>query len=837
MELDNNQKKEVFDLFMSSKEEGFMYLRDLLYESGVTKPNRLRKETRQLTKETLNDFADDGSYIKQHIEDNHSSDKEDEKSIYLNQDGKMVLQPSISGLANQTDKIEEMAEILGVGFKESFSENRESLLSQLLVDSGQAKKVRDTSIVQLGKYLKQYFRVENRKIADSDISNMLTNSRGIPDKSDVSLAMGQGKTFQKTKARVMPILYEASQGQYKQAVLPFLDRLSDTIGTNEKKELFKFSAGTLFGDKNLRFTEDRKDIYRYWESVNDTYDDFKNALDDVIALDFDSLESLNNFKGEDLNYIFKFEPYDAQYGFPPRTKRVLDGLDAIVDELEDYRRVDQRKFETEVGYMGDTRTAQEAAGMGYDLEDLDGITSEIEQLKEYQKTLEETKNDIKHVDPLYKYMLENKKDLFGDPEILEEEIREFRKLAKRGITLVYDLDFDETITDWLDELSKTATAMPEKAVYLPMNNIISSLSANISASDVSTKKRNIAKFLDAVSKLVMAEEPTGTIRDRLVNLASFEGTPSNIPSGGKKKLDTLIQKISEFFFRPLVSSYYPFADALDFRDEIDSNTDRLFAIITSNSSNITEDAYLSIINQELQDAAFLDISVVDEISILLENATSPDAKSNLIDFAEDLERLHAMLIPEVFQVSPNGSIIGEEGKEELGDYYKSTLDENDIKYEVGGKPLTIFDKPVKTWTDSGDSGPVRSVINHILRREDSYRALDDEEKIETFGKAIDRLKGAKESMRIIKSDIELDLLQTHDSIRKMLGKPVHYNTSKLDNFEHVNSAMTILKREYNLDVSAIEVDNIINDFGSMEDIATKHGVSPESVYFLKGNFR
>ena len=49
--------------------------------------------------------------------------------------------------------------------------------------------------------------------------------------------------------------------------------------------------------------------------------------------------------------------------------------------------------------------------------------------------------------------------------------------------------------------------------------------------------------------------------------------------------------------------------------------------------------------------------------------------------------------------------------------------------------------------------------------------------------------------------------------------------------------MTVLKREYNLDVSAIEVENIVSDFGSMEDIATKHGVSPESVYFLKGNFR
>jgi hypothetical protein len=270
---------------------------------------------------------------------------------------------------------------------------------------------------------------------------------------------------------------------------------------------------------------------------------------------------------------------------------------------------------------------------------------------------------------------------------------------------------------------------------------------------------------------------------------------------------------------------------LDFRTDIDSNTERLFAIITSKNTDITENAYLSIINQELQDAAFIDITIVEDIAELLEEATSPDAKADVENFKGKLEQLHAMLIPEVFKVGPD-SAIGEEGKEELGEYFRVTLENNNVDTEG----MTIFDEPLDVW-DTGDSGPIRSVINHILRREDSYRALDDEESVTTFGKAIDRLKAARESMQIIKSDLELDLLQTHDSIRKMLGKPVYYNTSKLDNFEHVNTAMSMLKKEYNLDVSAVEVENIVNDFGAMEDVATKHGVSPESVYFLKGNFR
>ena len=89
----------------------------------------------------------------------------------------------------------------------------------------------------------------------------------------------------------------------------------------------------------------------------------------------------------------------------------------------------------------------------------------------------------------------------------------------------------------------------------------------------------------------------------------------------------------------------------------------------------------------------------------------------------------------------------------------------------------------------------------------------------------------------LKSDTEQAILSAHDSIRKMIGKPVFYNTSKVDNYNHVNTAMSVLKSDYNLDITAIELENIVNDFGSMEDIAVKYGVSPESVYYLKANFR
>ena len=94
-----------------------------------------------------------------------------------------------------------------------------------------------------------------------------------------------------------------------------------------------------------------------------------------------------------------------------------------------------------------------------------------------------------------------------------------------------------------------------------------------------------------------------------------------------------------------------------------------------------------------------------------------------------------------------------------------------------------------------------------------------------------------ESLRNKKEDVVAKMLEAHDNIRKMVGKPVYYNTSSLSNFNHVNAAINIMKSDYNVDVSAYEINSIVNEVDSFGEIGIKHGVPKESVYFLKANFR
>ena len=90
---------------------------------------------------------------------------------------------------------------------------------------------------------------------------------------------------------------------------------------------------------------------------------------------------------------------------------------------------------------------------------------------------------------------------------------------------------------------------------------------------------------------------------------------------------------------------------------------------------------------------------------------------------------------------------------------------------------------------------------------------------------------------LVKSDLEYKLLEAHDSIRKMMNKPVYYGLGNIDSFSDVIKTIDVAKEDYDINLTALDVENINSDFGAYNDIGRKHGVSAEVVYFIKANFR
>ena len=76
------------------------------------------------------------------------------------------------------------------------------------------------------------------------------------------------------------------------------------------------------------------------------------------------------------------------------------------------------------------------------------------------------------------------------------------------------------------------------------------------------------------------------------------------------------------------------------------------------------------------------------------------------------------------------------------------------------------------------------------------------------------------------------MLETHDTIRKMLGKKVVYNHYPLQ-FESIDYFLDSSK----YDLTHLEVENIVKSLDAHNNISTSYGITTEDVYLIKANFR
>jgi len=91
--------------------------------------------------------------------------------------------------------------------------------------------------------------------------------------------------------------------------------------------------------------------------------------------------------------------------------------------------------------------------------------------------------------------------------------------------------------------------------------------------------------------------------------------------------------------------------------------------------------------------------------------------------------------------------------------------------------------------------------------------------------------------RIAKSDIYSRILEAHDSLRILKGKPIYYATRNENNFDHVEDMLVKMQTEHNLDMTANELVNVVNEIDSFNNISKAYGISNEHVYLIKARFR
>mgnify|MGYP003112252051 CR=1 FL=1 len=605
---------------------------------------------------------------------------------------------------------------------------------------------------------------------------------------------------------------------------------------------------------------------------NKEIQEFKKILDNFLGF----ASAINN---DEMNYVVKFKPKDMEVYF-----RNHKGLALYEKFMEDSglvrgetREDEDRKARSEGYYDETTGEFKETVSV----EGVETLDSEEEVMEaERKKEMEELslfgaklkRLESKKVDPLYYHAFTKETGAFKDTVAFAQDIQAIRE-AMLGAGAVREMatgiDMDDEINDYVNQLERTLARGGNGPYYLPLSESVSkfAIEENWNADPISlntarginNRLRQIGDFLDNLSQILdagddldRASAPSSAIADK-----QGEGVPSQkMPHLGTKnrkdhldkieeareEFDDLIEAVLDYFVVPMSGSNKPFDDPLPF----DTKTNKTRRIFRALATGKTDTALFKVLALEGRAGyTMVKASELESLTRMLEFLQDIEGRKDLPTLVNELEK--GIKTVNFIMLNKKGSALAEETMVEFGHYLHEVLEANDISWPSDMKfPNNSRGKTPEEWSQMYDTGkvyPFEAIETHIKRNiggySDSMRTMvrGSDRRGKGSNTIVQRFINAINGMKILRSEKENTILSVHDEIRKMMGKPVYYNNAKLDNYDHVNSAIGLMKSRFKVDVTAHEVESIVGELNSMEELSKKHGVPKEGVYFLKANFR
>ena len=484
-----------------------------------------------------------------------------------------------------------------------------------------------------------------------------------------------------------------------------------------------------------------------------------------------------------------------------------------------------------------------------------------------------------------------------DLKLIGKQLRNRGRQISTVVNEEVGIAIDESLSDYIDDL-KELVPSEEKNFILPLSDKLLNghkkeggylfEEGKITSKDFEEKGRKIGDFLGLIAKLYggdglsssssasfdtrkdkrndsktnRAGKDKVSYSERLaVNIASKNGS-DYLPDlkAVDKELKDLLNSILNYFVLPADSRYMPFDEPSIFTgQDTFVKTVKILGGVNKNDSAFSRLMYMS--RTVRGGKNLVNATQLQEFTYLIKELSKPKMTMNI----KELENLiidygiePTLDVLKSVKFGDKISKIQNDVHEEFGSYFYRILERNNKYSTYKRQERESYGNPNGNFPEE-DSGAnpkehhenyksksrknyaFEAIVKHVINNRESY--LEGEEG-QTKGENSEKNEtiysdfyNAVQDLDIIKSETELKILDSHDSIRKMMGKPVYFNTSKLDNFEHAEEAINIMKKSFNIDVTAHEITQIVNEVNSLEEISIKHGVPKEGVYFLKGTFR
>ena len=667
---------------------------------------------------------------------------------------------------------------------------------------------------------------------------------------------------------------------------PFVSKLK-YISNSNRYEIKTSEVDLLVGSLSLKSFDRRNKIYEYWRQKHKSFDEFiyiqNRALKGLLKVlaDAEGTMIVDLIKEIEANKLTEADNYIVKV---PKQKVDKDNLNytaAIL--LEDFLSIDSN--DVEFVFDDDERDkdpeegAITARGQGAEETRTETERAEIMPTTEKVKSILDGIDNIKttkETDPLFYYAWSQ--GAFNRVPLFKKDISKIHrriKAANKRLTVELDESELEELDKYIENLSREAFSGETDAnYYLPLTDKVMS-EFKIPREEQIEKK--LKTYFELVTQLydfggksrseLATDISTGKVGEKTVrrtNYQSFvarregEGIADifdrNRQQSSDESVDALIEQLKELIdvlyasmVRPLQSEYMPFDET-----EFAFISNKQLKVITENAES-TGDA-LSTLTHRMNDmgTAILPKKALKQIANLLTQLGNVKVGENLQGIKTSMEQL-AKQLDRIYDFRHTNDINEEFGASLYEIRAKNNLD---VDLEFNGVNVN---KLYKKYQEKREMQiyPLAALIKTIKKQESLFRtdthlsgrkqdkglsrgAATEEGETkgdDLIGRVIQAYDNLIRKKLLVKSDLEYKILEAHDSIRKMMNKPIYYGLGNIDSFNDVIKTIDVAKEDYDINLTALDVENINSEFGAYKDIGRKHGVSAEVVYFIKANFR
>ncbi len=701
---------------------------------------------------------------------------------------------------------------------------------------------------------------------EKKFDRLLTKGAGVLATENV---VGGQKYLKKNMERLFKRLKEQVQLSKKGKIRGKLAVIGDV----------DFEISSVFNAKSMKKYENRDNAYKYWKSVSKKFDKLRTEFNKFKKSMADSKDKrketadLLAFDIDSINYIVEYDRKSisvkqldvAAHGAFSAFLNLLGGI-MEVNDIDNVRQITEEIFLDEGQQIRQVDISEDTATDTLPTEIVDARKLINEELPLDPLGIIYFRKELNEVGLVNTNLVGLTEQLRKYYEDLTEE-NEYPNLDVEDANALFDNFLDEldNVRDTGDELFLPIFMANDEALTVEYRELRNK------AAEIES---NIKEFMDLFLNFLQRDRTilTNQINLDMLGLGSGKGGEGTSPRGGRTfpwfnyqnfvagsrgtqrynmkeaknlnedittQVNNICKIIADCFLGPQFSKYRA-GIKLPFEGDF---TLRLIAATRPIGEKYRA---ISVVNERLlsRDTAFMTEEDFDDvIKYLKELAGADNIKEyiNLYKVSEDF----ADALDNIFDDEQVENSINDDVASILGSIYRLLDNEEKVQAERDGMDRfpkdsnkTVLDIYNERDTDEPqDIYAVQALVEAIRSRGTNltYRTSGGEsgdnfkdDKIQQLLQLLDR---------VAKSVVQRKLLEAHDTLRILKSQPVYHSMKNENNFEDMDSIISKMETDYNIDMNANEIVSIVKAVDSFEGIAREYGIDAEHVYVLKANFR